>query len=100
MQWDSIVYWQREKEETYRFMKNVVVLGSNRLDREKCLGGFVQFSRTDSVVFGISTNVNINLLEEQIRSFKPKMAVVMDEESFQRFPRNLRHGDIFRAWTV
>ena len=78
------VYWQRK--ENLRSMKNVVVLGStgsvgkNALE---VLSGFPDQFR----LFGISTNINIGLLEEQIRSFKPKMAVVMDRENFQRFPR-------------
>ena len=67
-------------------MKNVVVLGSTGSVGKNALevmSGFPDQFR----LFGISTNINIGLLEEQIRSFKPKMAVVMDGENFQRFPR-------------
>jgi 1-deoxy-D-xylulose-5-phosphate reductoisomerase len=67
-------------------MKNVVVLGSTGSVGKNALevmSGFPDQFR----LFGISTNINIGLLEEQIRSFKPRMAVVMDGENFQRFPR-------------
>ncbi len=67
-------------------MKNVVVLGSTGSIGKNALEVLSLFPDRFRL-FGISTNINIGLLEEQIRCFKPKMAVVMDGENFQRFPR-------------
>jgi 1-deoxy-D-xylulose-5-phosphate reductoisomerase len=68
-------------------MKNVVVLGSTGSIGRNALEVLSHFPEQFSL-WGISTNVNVNLLEEQIGIFKPRMAAVTDENSFQSFPRN------------
>jgi 1-deoxy-D-xylulose-5-phosphate reductoisomerase len=68
-------------------MKNVVVLGSTGSIGKNALEVLSHFPGQFSL-WGISANRNVGLLEEQIRQFKPRLAVVSDEESFQRFPRN------------
>jgi 1-deoxy-D-xylulose-5-phosphate reductoisomerase len=68
-------------------MKNVVVLGSTGSIGKNALEVLSNFTDRFSV-FGLSAHTNINLLEEQISCFQPKMAVITDEESFQNFPRN------------
>ena len=69
------------------FMKNVVVLGSTGSIGRNALEVLSHFPEQFSL-WGISTNVNVDLLEEQIRQFKPRLAVVTDEKSFRNFPRN------------
>jgi 1-deoxy-D-xylulose-5-phosphate reductoisomerase len=68
-------------------MKNVVILGSTGSIGKNTLQVLSNFSDRFSV-FGLSTNTNVKLLEEQIKLFGPRMAVVTDEKSFQYFPRN------------
>ncbi|KPL00966.1 MAG: 1-deoxy-D-xylulose 5-phosphate reductoisomerase [candidate division Zixibacteria bacterium SM23_73_3] len=68
-------------------MKNVVILGSTGSIGKNTLEVLSNFADRFSVL-GLSANTNIRLLEEQIKRFRPKMAVVTDEESFQRFPQN------------
>jgi len=68
-------------------MKNVVVLGSTGSIGKNTLEVLSRFPDRFSV-WGLSTHTNTALLEEQIRRFRPKMAVIADERSFQRFPRN------------
>ncbi len=68
-------------------MKNVVVLGSTGSIGRNTLEVLSNFEERFSV-FGLSTNTNVKLLEEQIKQFRPRMAVITDEESFQQFPRN------------
>jgi len=68
-------------------MKNVVVLGSTGSIGKNALEVLSHFP-DQFTLWGISTNRNVDLLEEQIRQLKPRMAAVVDEGSFQRFPRN------------
>lgn len=68
-------------------VKNVVVLGSTGSIGRNTLEVLSNFEERFSV-FGLSTNTNVKLLEEQIKQFRPRMAVITDEESFQQFPRN------------
>jgi 1-deoxy-D-xylulose-5-phosphate reductoisomerase len=69
------------------YMKNIVVLGSTGSIGKNALEVLSNFADRFSV-FGLATNTNINLLEEQIKRFSPKMAVIVDEASFQHFPRS------------
>ncbi|HEX7401525.1 MAG TPA: 1-deoxy-D-xylulose-5-phosphate reductoisomerase [candidate division Zixibacteria bacterium] len=68
-------------------MKNVVVLGSTGSIGRNALEVLSHFP-DQFTLWGISANSNVNLLEEQIRQFKPRLAVVADEKSFPSFPRN------------
>jgi len=68
-------------------MKNVVILGSTGSIGKNTLEVVSNFADRFSVL-GLSANTNIRLLEEQIKRFRPQMAVVTDEESFQHFPQN------------
>ncbi len=68
-------------------MKNVVILGSTGSIGKNALKVLSSFADRFSV-FGLSTNTNVKLLEEQIKRFRPKMAVIADEESFRNFPQN------------
>jgi 1-deoxy-D-xylulose-5-phosphate reductoisomerase len=68
-------------------MKNVAILGSTGSIGKNSLEVLSDFADRFSVS-GLSTNTNVGLLEEQIKRFGPKMAVVTDEESFRNFPRN------------
>jgi 1-deoxy-D-xylulose-5-phosphate reductoisomerase len=68
-------------------MKNVVILGSSGSIGKNALKVLSDFKERFSV-FGLSVHHNVGLLEEQIRHFGPKMAVVTDQQSFERLPRN------------
>ena len=68
-------------------MKNVVILGSSGSIGKNALKVLSDFKERFSV-FGLSVHSNVNLLEEQIRDFAPKMAVITEQKSFERFPRN------------
>ena len=68
-------------------MKNVVILGSTGSIGKNALKVLSNFEERFSV-FGLSTNTNTRLLEEQIKRFRPKMAVIADEEGFRNFPPN------------
>ena len=68
-------------------MKNVVILGSTGSIGKNALQVLSNFAKRFSV-FGLSTNTNISLLEEQIKRFRPNMAVIADEGSFRDFPPN------------
>lgn len=68
-------------------MKNVVILGSSGSIGKNALKVLSEFKERFSV-FGLSVHSNVNLLEEQIRHFAPKMAVITEQKSFERFPRN------------
>jgi len=67
-------------------MKNVVVLGSTGSIGRNALEVLSHFPEQFSL-WGISTNVNVDLLEKQIRQFKPRMAAVTDEGTFERLSR-------------
>lgn len=67
-------------------MKNVAILGSTgSIGRNalKVISGFGD----KFTVFGLSTNRNVQLLDEQIGQFRPKMAVIYDEDCFKKFPK-------------
>ncbi|UCB52213.1 MAG: 1-deoxy-D-xylulose-5-phosphate reductoisomerase [Candidatus Zixiibacteriota bacterium] len=68
-------------------MKNVVILGSSGSIGRNALKVLSDFKERFSV-FGLSVHSNVGLLEEQIPRFGPKMAVITDQESFERFHRN------------
>jgi 1-deoxy-D-xylulose-5-phosphate reductoisomerase len=68
-------------------MKNVVILGSSGSIGRNALKVLSDFRERFSV-FGLSVHRSVKLLEEQIRRFAPKMAVITDQKSFERFPRN------------
>ncbi|MGB7061863.1 MAG: 1-deoxy-D-xylulose-5-phosphate reductoisomerase [Candidatus Zixiibacteriota bacterium] len=68
-------------------MKNVVILGSSGSIGRNALKVLSDFQERFSV-FGLSVHRSVKLLEEQIRRFAPKMAVITDQKSFERFPRN------------
>jgi 1-deoxy-D-xylulose-5-phosphate reductoisomerase len=65
-------------------MKNVVVLGSTGSIGRNAVSVLSDFTDRFSV-FGLSSNINIGLLREQIKRFKPKKVVITDEESFRSF---------------
>lgn len=69
------------------FMKNVVVLGSTGSIGKNALEVLSHFP-DQFTLWGISTNRNVDLLEEQIKQFKPRLVVVADEKSFPSLPRN------------
>jgi len=60
-------------------MKNISILGSTGSIGTQTLE--VASFLGDVRVLGLSTNSNINLLEEQIRKYKPQVAAVVDETS-------------------
>ncbi len=66
-------------------MKNVVVLGSTGSIGRNALEVLSNF-KEKFCVFGLSANKNARLLEEQIGRFKPKIAVIHDEQVFRNFP--------------
>jgi len=68
-------------------MKNVVVLGSTGSIGKNSLEVLSNFPDRFSV-FGLSANKNVKLLEEQIKQFRPRMAVITDEESFEHLPQD------------
>ncbi len=68
-------------------MKNVVVLGSTGSIGKNSLEVLSNFPDR-FLVFGLSTNKNVKLLEEQIKQFRPRMAVITDEESFEHLPQD------------
>jgi 1-deoxy-D-xylulose-5-phosphate reductoisomerase len=68
-------------------MKKVVILGSTGSIGENALKVLSDFKER-FLVFGLSTNTSVGLLEEQIKLFRPRMAVVTDEESFKHFPQD------------
>lgn len=68
-------------------MKNVVILGSTGSIGKSALTVLSIFTERFTV-YGLSTNTNVNLLEQQIKQFKPRMVVITDEESFQHFSQN------------
>jgi len=68
-------------------MKNVVILGSTGSIGKNSLEVLSNFSDR-FLVFGLSTNKNVKLLEEQIKQFRPRMAVITDEESFEHLPQD------------
>lgn len=68
-------------------MKNVVVLGSTGSIGKNALKVLSNFADRFSL-FGLSTNTNTHLLEDQIKQFSPKMAAITDQESFQQFSRD------------
>jgi len=70
-------------------MKNVVVLGSTGSIGRNALSVLSDFTDRFSV-FGLSSNINIGLLREQIKRFKPKKVAITDEESFRSFKEE--HG--------
>jgi len=65
-------------------MKNVVVLGSTGSIGRNALSVLSDFADRFSV-FGLSSNINIGLLREQIKRFKPKKVGITDEKSFRSF---------------
>lgn len=67
-------------------MKNIVVLGSTGSIGRNALSVLSNFADRFNV-FGLSTNTNTGLLKEQIQRFKPRMAVVTDEKSFEAFQK-------------
>jgi 1-deoxy-D-xylulose-5-phosphate reductoisomerase len=67
-------------------VKNVAILGSTGSIGRNALRVLSEF-KDKFTVFGLSTNRNIQLLEEQIGQFRPKMAVIQDEDCFGKFPR-------------
>ncbi|MGB8656429.1 MAG: 1-deoxy-D-xylulose-5-phosphate reductoisomerase [Candidatus Zixiibacteriota bacterium] len=66
-------------------VRNVVVLGSTGSIGRNTLEVLSNFGDRFSV-FGLSAHKNVELLEEQIRRFKPKMAVIADVDSLHRLP--------------
>ncbi|MCK4224468.1 MAG: 1-deoxy-D-xylulose-5-phosphate reductoisomerase [candidate division Zixibacteria bacterium] len=68
-------------------MRNVAVLGSTGSIGKNTLKVLSNFEERFSI-FGLSTNTNIGLLEEQLKRFRPKMAAITDEEGFRDFPQN------------
>jgi 1-deoxy-D-xylulose-5-phosphate reductoisomerase len=75
------------QEKGIKFMKNVVVLGSTGSIGRNALEVLSHFP-DQFILWGISANSNVGLLEEQIRQFKPRKAVITDQESFQNFPQD------------
>jgi 1-deoxy-D-xylulose-5-phosphate reductoisomerase len=67
-------------------VKNVAILGSTGSIGRNALRVISGF-RDKFVVFGLSTNQNIQLLEEQIRQFGPEIAAIQDKECFEKFPK-------------
>ncbi len=67
-------------------MKNVAVLGSTGSIGRNALKVLANFKEKFNV-FGLSTNTNTQLLEEQVRQFGPKVAVIHDEQAFRSYPR-------------
>jgi len=68
-------------------VKNVVILGSSGSIGRNALKVLSDFRERFSV-FGLSVHRNVGLLEEQIRHFAPRVAVITDKQSFERFPRS------------
>ena len=68
-------------------MKNVVILGSTGSIGKNSLEVLSNFP-DKFLVFGLSTNKNVKLLDEQIKQFRPRMAVITDEESFEHLPQD------------
>ncbi len=67
-------------------MKNVVVLGSTGSIGRNALSVLSDFDDKFSV-FGLSTNTSTDLLKEQIQRFRPQMATITDEKSFEAFKK-------------
>lgn len=68
-------------------MKKVVILGSTGSIGENALRVLSDFKER-FLVFGLSTNTSVGLLEEQIKLFRPKIAAITDEESFKHFSQD------------
>lgn len=66
-------------------MKNVVVLGSTGSIGRNALQVLANFKERFTIL-GLSANKNARLLEEQVRQFGPKIAVIHDEQAFRSFP--------------
>ena len=66
-------------------VKNVVILGSTGSIGQNALKVLSNFGEK-FFVFGLSANKNVGLLEDQIKQFRPKMAVVCEERGFRNLP--------------
>ena len=73
-------------------MKNLSVLGSTGSIGTQTLDVVRSTGRYN--VVALTTNRNINLLEEQIKEFKPSLAVVMNEEKAKELSENLEKENI------
>jgi len=73
-------------------MKNLSVLGSTGSIGVQTLDVVRSTGRYN--VVALTTNRNIKLLEEQIKEFKPLLAVVMDEEKASELSENLKNNGI------
>jgi len=73
-------------------MKNISVLGSTGSIGIQTLE--VVSAASDFNVVGLSTNTNIDLLEKQIKIFKPIKVAVMDEKKAEILKNRLKNPDV------
>lgn len=68
-------------------MKKVVILGSTGSIGRSALSVLESFPHRFNI-FGLSTNLNIRLLRNQILRHRPKVAVVFDSESYDKLKKD------------
>lgn len=77
-------------------MRKITILGSTGSIGTQTLD--VVRENKDITVVGISAGKNIRLLEQQIREFSPRLAVVWDEEDARALQKTVRDLSVKVAW--
>lgn len=72
--------------------KNISILGSTGSIGTQALDVVREVG--DIKVFGLTANSSIELLEKQVREFKPEIVCVMDNEKAEQFKKNISDLDI------
>ncbi|OQX54555.1 MAG: 1-deoxy-D-xylulose-5-phosphate reductoisomerase [Candidatus Omnitrophica bacterium 4484_213] len=70
-------------------MKNIVILGSTGSIGKKTLEVVRDFPQEFKII-GLSCNSNIGILEEQIKEFQPRLAVVSNEERYRELKQRVK----------
>ena len=73
-------------------MKNISILGSTGSIGTQALD--IVDIRKDLNVSALTANTNIKVLEEQVRKYKPALAVVFDESKYSELKSNLADADV------
>lgn len=79
-------------------MRKITILGSTGSIGTQTLD--VVRENKDITVVGISAGKNIRLLEQQIREFSPRLAVVWDEEDARALQETVRDLSVKVAWGI
>ena len=72
-------------------MKNIVILGSTGSIGTSSLDVIARLGKNYKVI-GLSANRNTDLFLQQIRTFKPRFAAVLDEQSYQKIKDQIPAG--------